>query len=107
MADLGARREWWWITSEAWKVSEPVIALVSYLNDAPWMVEAAGGEEVWAAEHCKLIERILPPGMAGEIAKGLQDCVASWDWEATVERCAAMLGRLTSAGVKVPVEETA
>ncbi|OHV09528.1 hypothetical protein BK022_26715 [Methylorubrum extorquens] len=90
---MAQRKGWWWVTSEAWKVTAPVPALVTYYEDVPCLVEAAGQEEAFSAEDCKLVDRLLAPGTAGpsseEQVQALQAFLKAADDRATAAKAEA------------------
>lgn len=57
------RTEFWWITSQAWSLIEPVPAQVTFKDGIASEVRALGQDEWFCPEHCTLIERALPPSL--------------------------------------------
>ncbi|TXN51045.1 hypothetical protein FV227_09535 [Methylobacterium sp. WL119] len=58
------RREFWWITSERWGHPNQTPAEIIFRDDVASQVFAVGADEIYRAEDCVLIERMIPPGRA-------------------------------------------
>ncbi|GJD43198.1 hypothetical protein AFCDBAGC_1045 [Methylobacterium cerastii] len=66
------RREFWWITSERWGHPNQTPAEIIFRDDVASQVFAVGADEIYRAEDCVLIERVLPAGHAAAAVEKLQ-----------------------------------
>lgn len=62
------RKEFWWVTSVVWGHPNPTPAEVTFKGEEAYHVLALGGDELYWAEDCILIERVALPGCAAAAA---------------------------------------